>query len=98
MLLSPGNARVVEEKREKTDKYQPSLNEIARLWSMRRVDIIPIAVGALRAVSKQFEAYIKAIGIKMNVEHAQKTALLGSARILRLVLGHYRKVERSVIP
>ena len=63
-------------------------DEIARLWSIRKVEIIPVVVDALGAVSKQFEAYIEAIGIEMNIEHAQKTALLGSARILRLVLGH----------
>ena len=78
----------MEKEREKIDKYRPLRDEIARLWSMTKVEIIPIVVGALGAVSKQFEAYIEAIGIKMNVEHAQKTALLGSARILRLVLGH----------
>ena len=84
----PGDARVVEKEREKIDKYRPLRDEIARLWSMRKVEIIPVVVGALGAVSKQFEAYVEAIGIKMNIEHAQKTALLGSARILRLVLGH----------
>ena len=78
----------MEKEREKIDKYRPLRDEIARLWSMRKVEIIPIVVGALGAVSKQFEAYVEAIGIKMNVEHAQKTTLLGSARILRLVLGH----------
>ena len=52
---------------------------------MRKVEIIPV-VGALGAVSKQFEAFVEAIGIKMNIEHAQKTAC--SARILHLVLGH----------
>ena len=43
----------------------------------------------------QFEAYVEATGIKMNVEDAQKTALLGSARILRLVLGQYRKRRKK---
>eukprot|EP00794_Sanderia_malayensis_P014775 gene14775-biopygen11863 len=87
-LLSAGwDARVVETEREEIDNYRPLRDEIARLWSMRKVEIIPVVVGALGAVSKQFEAYVEAIGIKMNVEHAQKTALLGSARILRLVLG-----------
>ena len=78
----------MEKEREKTDKHRPLRDEIARLWSMRKVEIIPVVVGELGAVSKQFEAYVEAIGIKMNVENAQKTALLGSARILRLVLGH----------
>ena len=49
--------------------------------------LIPVVVGALSAVSTCFEKYMAAIGIEMRVEHAQKTALLGTARILRLVLG-----------
>ena len=36
--------------------------------------------------STGFEKYIAAIGIEMRVEHAQKKNLLGTARILRLVL------------
>ena len=45
----------------------------------------------LGAISTGFEKYIAAIGIEMRVEHAQKkkekTALLGTAKILKLVLG-----------
>ena len=37
------------------------------------IRVIPVVVGALGAVSKQFEAYVEAIGIKMSIEHAQKT-------------------------
>ena len=47
---------------------------------------ILVVAGALGAILTGFEKYIAAIGIEMKVEHAQKTALLGTARILRLVL------------
>ena len=47
---------------------------------------ILVVTGALGAILTGFEKYIAAIGIEMKVEHAQKTALLGTARILRLVL------------
>ena len=49
--------------------------------------VIPVVVGALGAMSTGFEKYIAAIGIEMRVEHAQKTALLEIAKILRMVLG-----------
>ena len=62
-------------------------DEIARMWDMKEVIVIPVVVGALGAISNGFEKYIAAIGIEMTVEHAQKTALLGTARILRLVGG-----------
>ena len=42
---------------------------------------------ALGAISTGFEKYTAAIRIEMRVQHAQKTASLGTARILRLVLG-----------
>ena len=54
---------------------------------MKEVIVIPVVVGALGAISTGFEKYIAAIGIEMRVKHAQKIALLGTARILRLVLG-----------
>ena len=54
---------------------------------MRKVTVIPVVVGALGAISKRLEKFVKDIGINIRVEHVQKTALLGTARILRLVLG-----------
>ena len=54
---------------------------------MRKVTVIPIVVGALGAISNRFEKFVKEVGIHIRVEHVQKTALLGSARILSLVLG-----------
>ena len=54
---------------------------------MKEVIVIPVVLGALGAISTGFEKYIAATGIEMTVEHAQKTALLGTARKLRLVLG-----------
>ena len=63
-------------------------DEIARMWVMMKVIVIPVVVGALGAIATGFEKYVVAIGIDMKVEHALKTALLGKARILRLVIEH----------
>ena len=54
---------------------------------MKKVIVISVVVGALNAISTGFEKYVAAFGIEVKVEHAQKTASLGTARILRLVLG-----------
>ena len=86
-IAVPGDVRVVEKEREKIDKYRPLRDEIARIWKMKKVEVIPIIIGALDTVSKNFEQHVKETGIKMNIEYAQKTSLLGTARILRLVLG-----------
>ena len=48
--------------------------------------MIPVILGVLGSVTKNFEKYVDPIGIKINVHTVQKTALLGAARILRKVL------------
>ena len=83
----PGEEWVNKKEVGKIEKYKVLKDEIVRMWDMKEVIVIPVVVGALGAISAGFEKYIAAIGIEMRVEHAQKTALLGTARILRLVLG-----------
>ena len=48
--------------------------------------IIPLVVGSLGAVSKQFGNRLKQIGITAETGQAQKKFLLGTARILGKVL------------
>ena len=48
--------------------------------------IIPLAVGSLRAIPKQFGNRLKQIGITVGTAQVQKTVLLGTTRILRKVL------------
>ena len=50
-------------------------------------DCNPVAVGELVAVVTGFQKFIAAIRTKIKTELARKTALLETARILRLVLG-----------
>ena len=59
---------------------------IARLWQMKKVVVIPIVVGGLGVTTTKFEKYIESLGIKIRIEHVQKSALLGTARIIRKVL------------
>ena len=95
-IAIPGDARVFEKEIEKIDKYKPLKDEVARLWNMPKVTVIPIVVGALGAISNRFEKFVKEVGIHIRVEHVQKTALLGTARILRLVLGSSYLVQGHV--
>ena len=59
---------------------------IAKIWHMRKVSAVPVVIGALGAVSVNFNEYMKRIGVKVRLEVIQKTALLGTAKILRKVL------------
>ena len=53
---------------------------------MRSATVVPIVIGALGVISDKFEKHIKKLGVKFAIDVIQKTALLGSARILRKVL------------
>ena len=86
-VVMSGDVRMNEREAGKIEKYKVLNDEIARIWGMKEVIIILAVVGALGAMSTYFEKYIAAIWIEMRVEHAQKPALLGTAKILRLVLG-----------
>ena len=54
------------------------------MW--RKVTVIPEVVGALGAIITGCEKFVEENGIGMRTEHPQKTTLLGTARILWLVL------------
>ena len=66
---------------EKLEKYQ-----LLKVWRMRKVIVVPVVIGALGAVSVNFKEYMKRIGVNVKLEVIQKTALLGTAKILRKVL------------
>ena len=85
-IAVPGDTRIKQKEKEKIEKYQDLKREIARLWCLRKVTVIPVVVGALGCVTKEAEQYIEKIGIKIRTEVIQKTALLGTARTLRKVL------------
>ena len=48
--------------------------------------IIPLVLGSLGAIPKQFGNRLKEIGVTAETGQFQKTVLLGMARILRKVL------------
>ena len=80
------DVRVAEKGKEQVEKYQEMKRKIRRLWKLRRVEVGPIMIGALGSVTKEFENWIEKLEIVCNVGVMQKTALLGTARILRKVL------------
>ena len=71
---------------EKRDKYQDLGRELKKLWNMT-VMVIPLVVGALGTITKEFVKGLEDLEIKGEVDTIQTTALLRSNRILRRVLG-----------
>ena len=54
------------------------------------VEVVPVVIRALGSVTKKFDRWIEKLGITNNVGVMQKTALLGTAKILRKVLERRR--------
>ena len=58
-IAIPGDSRVAEKEREKVEKYQDLKREIARTWSMRKVEVIPIVKSSSdQLISKRTAVYI----------------------------------------
>ena len=74
-IAVPADVRVEEKEKENVHKYQDLKKEIRRLWKLRN-----------GSVSAEFDKWMGKLSITCNVGVMQKTALLGTARILRKVL------------
>ena len=81
----PGDSRIEEKGKENIEKYQDLRRELQKIYNVR-VKIIPLVVGSLGAIPKQFGNRLKEIGITAEIGQVQKIILLGTARILRKVL------------
>ena len=82
----PGDSRIEEKEKDKITKYQDLGRELQKIWNVK-VKIIPLVVGSLGAVTKQFGNRLKQICIMVGTAQVQRTVLLGTDRILRKVLG-----------
>ena len=84
-IACPFDTRVLEKEQEKMEKYQELKREIGKIWSCRKVIVVPIVIGALGTFSKNLKTSLKKIGLDCTVL-LQKASLLGTARILRRTL------------
>ena len=50
------------------EKYQLLKDEIAKVWQMRKVIVVPVVIWALGAVSINFKEYMRRIGVKRGLE------------------------------
>ena len=66
-------------------KYKYLTIEIQRMWNVK-TKVIPVLIGAIGTISKSFRKYVRNITGKHEVKELQKTAILGTAHILRKVL------------
>ena len=81
----PRDRRIEEKEKDKIEKNKDLGRELEKIWNVK-VKVIRLVVGSLGAAPKQFGNRLKQIGIAAGTAQVQKTALLGTARILRKVL------------
>jgi len=76
---------VIKKEAEKTLKNKDLTIEIQRMWNVK-TKVIPVIIGATGTISKSFRKYVSNIPGKHEFKELQKTAILGTAHILRKVL------------
>ena len=68
----PGDCRICEKEIEKIQKYQNLKRELKRFWSLKKVEVVPVVVGALGCISKGFSGWMDTLGIKLYLGMVQK--------------------------
>ena len=70
---------------EKILKYKDLTVEIQRMWNVK-ARVITVVIGVTGTISKSFRKYVSNILGNHDVKELQKTAILGTAHVLRKVL------------
>ena len=76
---------MIEKETEKILKCKDRTIEIQRMWNVN-TKVTPVIIGATGTISKSFRKYVSNIPGKHEVKELQKTAILGTAHILRIIL------------
>ena len=82
-MAVPVCRNVVRKVAEKIVKYRDLEIEIQKCWNLNKIETIPVVVGALGTTCCGITEYIKKISPNIEFRIIQKTALLGTAHILR---------------
>ena len=85
LVAISGDRNVITKEAEKIPKYKDLTIEIQRMWNVK-TKVIPVITVATGTISKSFRKYVSNIPGKHKVKELQKTAILGTAHVLRKVL------------
>jgi hypothetical protein len=77
-----GDRNMIKKEAKKMLKYKGLTIETQRMWNVKP-KVIPVIIGATGTIS---ESFVSNIPGKHEVKDLQKTAILGTAHILRKVL------------
>ena len=82
----PGDIRVSKKEKENIERYQKLKREIKRMWNIRSIKVIPVAVRTLGSTSKKLKSSIEELGVIIHTALLQKTTLLRTYLIFKKVL------------
>ena len=51
---------------------------------MRKVEVIPVEIGALETVTQHFKKWIEKLDLHLAIKALQEPCLLGTARVIRI--------------
>jgi hypothetical protein len=80
-----GDRNVIKKEAKKIPKYKDLTIEIKCMWNVK-TKVIPVTMGATGTILKSFRKYASNISGKHEVKELQKTAILGTAHVLRELL------------
>ena len=80
-----GDRNVIKKEAEKILKYKDLTIELQCMWNVK-TRVIPVIIGMTGTILKSFRKYVSNIPGNHEVKELQKTAILGTAHILRKVL------------
>jgi hypothetical protein len=80
-----GDRNVIQKEAEMILKYTDLTIKIQRMWNVN-ARVTPVIIGATGTISKSFTKYVSTIPGNHEVRELQKTAILGTAHILRKAL------------
>jgi hypothetical protein len=80
-----GDRNVIKKEAEKILKYKDLTIGTQRMWNVK-ARVIPVIIGGTGTISKSSRKYVSDIPGNRDVKELQKTAILGTAHILRKVL------------
>jgi hypothetical protein len=82
----PADSNLQQKTREKMEKYTDLRIEVERMWGTK-TSIVPVIVGATGVVLKDFQYHLKKLNApSLNPTIIQKSAILGTAHLLRRIL------------
>ena len=80
-----GDRNIIKKEADKILKYKDLTIEIQRTWNVK-TKVMPVIIEATGTISNSFIKYVSNIPGSHEVKELQKTAILGTAHILRKVL------------